>query len=306
MCKYRFSVFTATYNRAHLLPIVYNDLLKQTFQDFEWVIIDDGSSDSTYDVVQSFILEGKLQIKYFRHDKNYGKYQAWRTATKLMEGRYELGADDDDSMPYNAIEIFNLEWKQLESESDYDDFWEIRGRCVDEKGRIVGRIFELDRFDSDYNTFNYAMGNGSVELQGCRKLTVLRNEAAVPDHFLFEDKVSNFPEIIRWSRAARKYKTRFISKVVRVYKDTPNGLSRGKGNIRKNYNGLVQCIYVLNEQSDLLWKYSKKNFFYKCLILAWISKKVNEPVLKYLNNTMIRLCVFLLFPIVGIISLLKK
>lgn len=54
-------------------------------------------------------------------------------------------------------------------------------------------------------------------MDGCRKVEVLRNEVSVPDNFMFEDKCSNFPEGVRWTRAARKYKTRFVPNIVRTY-----------------------------------------------------------------------------------------
>lgn len=50
-------------------------------------------------------------------------------------------------------------------------------------------------------------------MDGCRKVEVLRNEASVPDNFMFDDKCSNFPEGVRWTRTAHKYKTRFVPKV---------------------------------------------------------------------------------------------
>ena len=62
--EYRFSVFTSTYNRASLLKNVYNDLLNQTFKDFEWVVVNDGSSDETDSVIKGFIAERKIPILY--------------------------------------------------------------------------------------------------------------------------------------------------------------------------------------------------------------------------------------------------
>lgn len=64
--EYRFSVFTATYNRGNMLKNVYDDLLNQTYQDFEWVIVNDGSSDNTDEVVREFIEEKKLPILYIK------------------------------------------------------------------------------------------------------------------------------------------------------------------------------------------------------------------------------------------------
>jgi glycosyltransferase involved in cell wall biosynthesis len=71
-----FTVFTATHNRAHLLHRVYNSLLQQSFKNFEWIIVDDGSTDNTLDIVNGYINSDQsfFSIKYFyqtnQHKKN--------------------------------------------------------------------------------------------------------------------------------------------------------------------------------------------------------------------------------------------
>ena len=60
------TILTPTYNRGHLLGKLYQSLLKQDFEDFEWVIVDDGSSDSTTDIVERFILDKKIIISYIK------------------------------------------------------------------------------------------------------------------------------------------------------------------------------------------------------------------------------------------------
>ena len=62
--NYRFSVWTATYNRGHLLHNVYECLVNQTFKDFEWIIIDDGSTDETKKYLKKLIKEQKININY--------------------------------------------------------------------------------------------------------------------------------------------------------------------------------------------------------------------------------------------------
>lgn len=60
--NYRFSVWTATYNRGHLLHNVYECLVNQTFKDFEWIIIDDGSTDDTESVCNEFKKESPFPV----------------------------------------------------------------------------------------------------------------------------------------------------------------------------------------------------------------------------------------------------
>lgn len=111
---------------------------------------------------------------------------------------------------------------------------------------------------------------------GCRKREVLQQEASVPEHFIYDDKVSNFPEGIRWSRAARKYKTRFISEIVRTYYYTEDSLSHGnkknKDNqisIKHRYNLLIDKYYSILEQRDLMLRYSWKTYIKDLILLCF-------------------------------------
>lgn len=67
--QYTFTVFTPTYNRAHLLPRAYDSLRKQTFRDFEWLIVDDGSTDDTETLVKQWQQEAEFPIRYYRQEK---------------------------------------------------------------------------------------------------------------------------------------------------------------------------------------------------------------------------------------------
>ncbi len=61
--QYTFTVFTPTYNRAHLLYRTYNSLRKQTYRDFEWLIVDDGSTDGTETLIKQWSQEAEFSIK---------------------------------------------------------------------------------------------------------------------------------------------------------------------------------------------------------------------------------------------------
>ena len=69
------TLFTPTYNRAHLLKRLYSSIKAQTYHHFEWLIVDDGSTDNTSEVVKTFIEEGIITIKYV-FKRNGGKHRA--------------------------------------------------------------------------------------------------------------------------------------------------------------------------------------------------------------------------------------
>src|SRR5437762_2817315 len=91
-----FTVFTPTYNRAGTLPRVYESLKAQTFRDFEWIIVDDGSADSTQELVQSWIGDLDFPIRYFRQ-QNQGKHVAVNLGVKEARGEFFLNLDSDDA-----------------------------------------------------------------------------------------------------------------------------------------------------------------------------------------------------------------
>ena len=105
------TVFTPTYNRAHLLPRLFQTLKMQTVQDFEWIIVDDASNDDTETVVQQFREEiTHFPIRYYKQ-KRGGKHRAINLAVELAAGAYFFIVDSDDWLPENAIELI-IGWLQ--------------------------------------------------------------------------------------------------------------------------------------------------------------------------------------------------
>ena len=98
------TVFTPTYNRAYILPILYESLVNQSFKDFEWIIVDDGSTDTTKELIESFLSEKNIKIRYFLQE-NQGKHVAINNGAELAEGDLFFIVDSDDYLAQNALEI---------------------------------------------------------------------------------------------------------------------------------------------------------------------------------------------------------
>lgn len=103
--KYTFTVFTPTYNRWHTLHRVYYSLSSQTFKDFEWLIVDDGSTDDTKNLVQNWQKKSKFTIRYY-YQPNLGKTAALNRGVKLALGKLFLILDSDDGCIPKALEKF--------------------------------------------------------------------------------------------------------------------------------------------------------------------------------------------------------
>lgn len=109
------TVFTPTYNRAHTLPRTYKSLCCQTSNDFEWLVVDDGSTDNTREMVNIWIRENKIPIRYI-YKENGGLYTGYNTAYANIETELNVCIDSDDFMPDNAVELIVQTWKEKGSE----------------------------------------------------------------------------------------------------------------------------------------------------------------------------------------------
>ncbi len=130
------TVFTPTFNRAYCLGICYESLVNQTSQDFEWLIIDDGSTDNTKTLVQSWIDQNKIKIRY-HFKQNGGMHTGHNEAHKLIETELNVCIDSDDFMPNDAIEKIILLWRKFGSEK----YAGLVGLDATIEGKIIGVPF---------------------------------------------------------------------------------------------------------------------------------------------------------------------
>lgn len=124
------SVIIPTYNRAHLVSRSIQSVLNQTYQDFELIIIDDGSNDNTEDVIEEFQKKDK-KIRYIRHDKNKGGSAARNTGVRAAKGEYIAFQDSDDEWFPEKLEKQMKIFENMPTEVGvvYSDMWRIcRGK----------------------------------------------------------------------------------------------------------------------------------------------------------------------------------
>lgn len=130
------TVFTPTFNRAELLPRLYESLCRQTSKDFLWLIIDDGSTDDTNALVQDWIKENKIEIQYIYQD-NQGMHGAYNTAYDNTKTELIVNIDSDDLMPDNAVELI-IDFWNLNGSEKYSG---LVGLDKEMTGNIIGKKF---------------------------------------------------------------------------------------------------------------------------------------------------------------------
>ena len=110
------TVFTPTYNRAYTLQRLYDSLCLQTSKNFEWVIVDDGSTDDTKSLVEAFMNENKINIRYFYQD-NAGKPSAHNRGVREAKGELFTCVDSDDFLTIDAVKLIEDNWKSINNNS---------------------------------------------------------------------------------------------------------------------------------------------------------------------------------------------
>ena len=140
------TVFTATYNRAHTLPLLYRSLQEQSNTRFEWIIVDDGSTDNTKKLVKSWIETDNNQFKItYKHTENKGKHCAINLGVKLASTDLFFIADSDDIVCKNAINNI-IKMNSTLNDSERSGFAGVSGSI----------IFDLTERENEQNkSFSY-------------------------------------------------------------------------------------------------------------------------------------------------------
>jgi len=209
------TVFTPTYNRAYCLPRLYESLFKQTDLNFEWLIVDDGSTDNTQDVVQDFIKEKKIRIKYI-FQKNRGKHIAINRALSVANGEMFYIVDSDDALPEDAVEFINHEGCKIQHD---DSFAGLAGCDMRFDGVRVSNIL-TQPINSNCLDIRYKYGVLG-DLAEVVKTKVLK-------HYPFPEIIGErfCPEALVWNRIALDgLQLRYYSKVLKLVEYLPDGLT---------------------------------------------------------------------------------
>ena len=214
--KVEVTVFTATYNRAKLLPRLFDSLLNQTYKDFEWVIVDDGSVDDTHDVVDEFMRRAWFPIKYVKQE-NQGRHMAINTGVREANGKLFSIIDSDDMYVPSGLADMISAWNEL-PDSKKESFSGVCGLLSYESGSIVGDRFPSNPFDSDNVSLRLVNG-----IEG-DKISLTRTD--VMKAFPYPDNLGRYAVCsLVWNRIGFKYKCRFINKVIGIVEYQEGGLT---------------------------------------------------------------------------------
>lgn len=234
----RITVFTPTYNRAHCLEELYGSLCKQSFKDFEWIVVDDGSEDSTCELVSSWLPQGRRDGKngfmgitnkgitlFYFYQQNGGKHRAINRGVREAHGEVFFIVDSDDALPVTSLETINRYWQQVK---DKCIFGGIAGFMSHRDGKIIGKGEVYGMLDCNALEFRYkhkVFGDMAE---------VFRTSVLKDNPFPEFDDERFCPEALVWNRIAQTYKLRYFQEIVYFRDYLDGGLTDRIVSIRMN------------------------------------------------------------------------
>ena len=210
------TVFTPTYNRGRLLRPLFESLCGQAFDSFEWLIVDDGSTDDTKDIVNGFCKAGNhFPIRYVQQE-NLGKHQAINRGVAEAKGEYFFIVDSDDRLPVNALQKVAQRIQTINGDPSLGG---VCGLDATFDGTVIGTGFpeaEMDDTALNIRFLHHVMG----DLKEVFRTDVLR-EFPFPSI----DGERFCPEALVWNRIATKYKLRCINEIIYLVEYQTDGIS---------------------------------------------------------------------------------
>ena len=255
MMSLKVTVFTATYNRMDLLKKLYDSLVKQTNKNFEWIIVDDGSTDDTSTVVHKFLSENELDISYI-YQENGGKHRAVNKGLDRAKGQLFFIVDSDDALLPKAIATVIDRFTTIQDNPKYAGVAFNRGYS---ETVIVGETFEGEFIDCDnLHRVKYNILGDKAEVYRTEILKEIKFPEIEGENFM--------SEVVLWNEVARRgHKLRWFNEIIYISDYLEDGLTKNSTAIFKKNpiahkmmtKELLQIDYPLKNKLGYIYKYHK-------------------------------------------------
>jgi len=236
----KFTIFTPTFNRKELIEKLYKSLQKQTFKDFEWLIVDDGSADGTKERVEEFLSEKKLDIKYY-FKENGGKQRAYNFATDKANGELFICLDSDDEYVENGLETILKYWKKYEKNSNIAGMGYL---STYPNREVIGSSFpEKEMVSTQFDIYNKYGVKGDKGL-------MFRTEIIKKYKFPVFDDEKFITEAVVYNRICEKYKMVYVNEKIEIKEYQEDGLTAKYNNLLlRNPKGQALYHNEINSQN---------------------------------------------------------
>jgi len=220
----KITIFTPTFNRGYIIANLYKSLCNQSYKNFEWIIVDDGSTDDTTILIKEFIEEGVIDIVYYIQE-NKGKHIAINKGVELALGELFFIVDSDDWIANNALEMILFHYNFIK---DNSSFAGVCGTRVYPDGNRIGGVVNFKTLNCSALDFRFKY-HFKGDMAEVFKTKILRK-------FPFPEIVNEkfCPESLVWNRIAQKYKISFFNIGIYTTEYLPDGLTAKMVKIKMN------------------------------------------------------------------------
>lgn len=249
--QYKITVFTPTYNRAYIIENLYNSLRRQTYRNFEWLVVDDGSSDNTEELFERLKKEANFPIQYYRKE-NGGKGRAINFGLDFAQGELFFNVDSDDYLTDDALEKVAA--------------WEATIAGDKRFCGVVGNLGTSADFSPNTPVEEPYRDASLMERYPEYSDCPIDGERAYIFYTDFQKKY-RYPEFegekfitpgIPWNRMAHDgYLVRVFNDIIWIYEYLPDGLSMDTGKFMRNPYGHGLCI----KEKALFLGYNRRQMF---------------------------------------------
>lgn len=238
------SVFTPTYNRAHTLPRLYDSLKGQTSDDFEWIVINDGSTDNTDELFDKWCSEENAFPIIYRKVPNGGKHRGINKAVHIASSDAFFIVDSDDYLVPEAIQKANMWFDQIADDESFAGISGLRGYSVNTPIGGYGS-FEGEYVDAtNLQRHLYNLHDDKAEIY---KTHILRSYP-FPEY----EGETFVPEPVVWDHIARDgYKIRWYNEIIYICEYMADGLTASSNRkFMENPKGFLTYLAMLETVHD--------------------------------------------------------
>ncbi|HZL08489.1 MAG TPA: glycosyltransferase family 2 protein [Prolixibacteraceae bacterium] len=284
------TVLTASYNRSKTLGRLFQSLLNQTCNDFEWILINDGSTDNSFELINSF-KTAKFQVNIY-NQQNIGLNQTLNRGIELANGELIFRVDSDDYITDDAIEQII---KNKDKIMDDNKICALVFLTKLESGKIVG----YHPFNSDFRTnfFDYYYKHNALG----DRAEVVKRETYINYPFQKLGNEKFLPEVVMWAKMADKYDAIYINKPIYIREYSTDSISGSgtKANLNNPIGAMERYKTIITRTHSF-----KYQLIHSINYFRW-AQKTNIQFFKIIQSAPIVSCLLGLIPGI-IIHLIDK
>lgn len=245
------------YNRSSTIVRALKSVLAQTYQNYELIIIDDGSTDDSVDKVKKYLNNEKIRLKVIGENKGVNFARNFGLKSIAADTDYATFLDSDDEFKHDSLQKMS---NVINRHSSIKDFC----FAVEDQNKNCCSYVEQDELTLDYSTILCDSDKVYGEWVHAIDANLIRN-----NEFIYDTDIKNGFEGIAYLRLAKKYPVLYSKQIVRTYYTDADGLTRGgKKSPEKCQDELTGHHIFLQENEKVLRLNNKKKYSKLCAVIG--------------------------------------